>query len=77
MVRIGEVIVRELEASLGPHTARTALKSCAERVVRKRVEELSGADVEPLLEALRPMLRTLLGQGECEAVLAHLRQELA
>ncbi|HEX4458140.1 MAG TPA: hypothetical protein VIA18_09220 [Polyangia bacterium] len=48
----------------------------AQKSVRKTPEELSFHDLEPLLAALRPMLRTLIGSRETDAVLADLRREL-
>jgi hypothetical protein len=73
---LADVVIRELTRYLGPHTAKNALKLFAQKSVRKTPEELSFHDLEPLLAALRPMLRTLIGSRETDAVLADLRREL-
>ena len=75
-VAISEVVIRELTRYLGPHTAKNALKLFAQKSVRKTPEELGYYDLEPLLTALRPMLRTLIGSRETDALLEDLRREL-
>jgi hypothetical protein len=67
-----ELVVQELSVSLGPHTARTALKTFAHRAVGKKPEDLTEQDAAPLVEALRPMLRTLIGADQTEVVLQHI-----
>ncbi len=68
----GDRVVQELAVCLGPHTARTALKTFAQRAVKKAPEELAPEDAEALVEALRPMLRTLIGADQSEVVLARI-----
>jgi hypothetical protein len=67
-----ELVVQELSVSLGPHTARTALKTFAHRALGKNPEELTETDAPKLVEALRPMLRTLIGADQSEVVLQHI-----
>lgn len=66
-----------LAAYLGPHTARNAVRTFAERALGRAPEALVPADVPPLLDALRPMLRTLLGSVQGEAVVEQIRRDLA
>jgi hypothetical protein len=73
---LSEVVVKELAVYLGPHTAKTAVRTFAERALGKAPEALQPADSEELLEALRPMLRTLLGSEQSDAVLARIAREL-
>jgi hypothetical protein len=73
---LADVVIRELTRYLGPHTAKNALRLFAQKAVHKSPDELGYADLEPLLAALRPMLRTLIGSRETDAVLADLRREL-
>jgi hypothetical protein len=72
-----EMIYRELEHYLGPHTAKTALKVFADKSVGKRPEEINRLDAPKLLQALRPMLRTLIGATQCDLVLSQLTRELS
>jgi hypothetical protein len=73
--RPAEVIAEALTAHLGPSTARTAVRTFAGRL-GLQPDEVSDADAPRLLEALRPMLRTLLGPLPADAVLEGIRGEL-
>ncbi|MGZ3408556.1 MAG: hypothetical protein ACXVAN_19030 [Polyangia bacterium] len=72
-----EIVFRHLARYLGPHTARTALKTFSERSLQKPPELVTRLDAPKLLLALRPMLRTLIGADECEAVLQQVTRELS
>ena len=61
---------------LGPHTARIAVKTFSERALGRGPESLELGDVPNLLVALRPMLRTLVGNSQCEIVLQRIEKEL-
>jgi hypothetical protein len=69
------VIAEALTAHLGPSTARTAVRTFATRL-GLRAEDVSHEDAPRLLEALRPMLRTLLGPQPADAVLEGIRGDL-
>jgi hypothetical protein len=71
-----EVVFKHLARYLGPHTARTAIKTFAERALKRTPEQVSLQDAPGLLQALRPMMRTLIGADECEAVLRDIGREL-
>jgi len=70
-----DVIADALTVHLGPSTARTAMRTFASRIGLS-VETLSPADAPRLLEALRPMLRTLLGAVPADDVLEGIRGNL-
>lgn len=70
-----DVIADALTAHLGPSTARTAVRTFSSRI-GLRPDEVSPADTARLLEALRPMLRTLLGPEPADDVLDGIRGEL-
>lgn len=70
--RIGAELEAGIAAFLGPHTARVAVKMYARRAVDRAPEELTPADVAPVLEAMRPMLSTLLGTPKAKAFIAEL-----
>jgi hypothetical protein len=72
-----EIVFRHLARYLGPHTAKTALKTFAERSLNKPPEMVTRLDAPKLLQALKPMLRTLIGADECDLVLAQVTRELS
>lgn len=72
-----EIVAASLATCLGPNTARTAVRTFADRALARRPEDLTRADVPALLDALRPMLRTLIGQDPADLVLAEIRAQLA
>jgi hypothetical protein len=72
-----EIVFRHLSRYLGPHTARTALKTFSERALNKPPELVTRIDAPTLLQALRPMLRTLIGADECDLVLEQVVRELS
>jgi hypothetical protein len=70
-----QLLALKLERFLGPHTAKNALKVFAQKALQKPPADLVPADLEPLLTALRPMLRTLIGARESEQLLDEIRKE--
>jgi len=72
-----EMIAQGLSGYLGPHMARSAVKTFATKALGRPPEMLVHSDIGPLLRALRPMLRTLLGAHEADNVIAHLSKEAA
>jgi hypothetical protein len=71
-----EVIRDRLSVYLGPHTARTALRTFSQRTFGIAPEQVSLVQIPQLLDALRPALRTLLGSEQTEAVIRSLIKEL-
>lgn len=71
-----DVIRDRLAVYLGPNTARNALRTFAERALAMSPDNVTSAEVPKLLEALRPMLQTLIGKGKTEQILAQLAVEL-
>jgi len=64
-----DVFAEELARWLGPHTARRAVRTFALRALGTTPEQLLQRDVSRLSAALRPMLKTLLGNSQSEQVL--------
>ena len=60
---------------LGPHTARSAARTFARAALKVDPERVRPEDVPRLSEALRPMLRTLLGTAICADILGTLARE--
>jgi len=73
VARPADVIADALSVHLGPSTARTAVRTFSSRALGLRPDEISAKDAPKLLEALRPMLRTLLGAVPADDVLARIR----
>jgi hypothetical protein len=71
------MIFRHLARYLGPHTAKNAIKTFASKSIGKTPEQITRLDAPKLLQALRPMLRTLIGADDCDLVLAQLTRELS
>jgi hypothetical protein len=72
---LSEVVLRALSVYLGPHAARSAVRSFSDRL-GKAPEALTAADIPALLTALKPMLQTLLGSDQADKVLDQLAEEL-
>jgi hypothetical protein len=73
---IAERIADRLAIYLGPHTGRVAVKTFSMKALGRGPETLEVADFAKLEQALRPMLRTLLGSARAELVIADIRREL-
>jgi hypothetical protein len=70
-----ERVATLLAEYLGPHTAQAAVRTFARSALGLAPEAVRPEDVPGLLDALRPMLRTLLGSAICEELLAPLAKE--
>jgi hypothetical protein len=71
-----EIVAARLAEYLGPHTARVAIKTFSARKPGAGADPSAPPDAGALLDALRPMLRTLLGRDQAEHVLQGLDREL-
>ena len=76
MADVAQTVAQRIAVYLGPHTAKNAVKTFAERALGRGPETLTISDVEPLLAALRPMLRTLVGAAQTDVLLAQIKREL-
>lgn len=72
---VADRIAARLARYLGPHTGRVAVKTFALRGLGRGPETLTIEDVPAMTQALRPMLRTLLGKQRCEVVVQHILRE--
>jgi hypothetical protein len=70
-----EIISDGLAGYLGPHMAKNAVKTFSQKALGRPAEMLVRSDVEPLLKALRPMLRTLVGAAQADSIIEHLTRE--
>lgn len=60
---------KHLEPLLGAFSARMAIRTASLRALKRPLEQLNDADLPALLEGLRPILNTLIGQGHTRAIL--------
>jgi len=74
--RVSEVFARHLAVYLGQRTAPIALKTFAKQATGLAPEQVQLADVPKLLEAMRPMLNTLLGKDHTEELAQLIRRDL-
>lgn len=71
-----DIIQDRLAVYLGPHTAKTAVRTFSQRTCGVGPEQLTRPQAVKLLEGLRPALRTLLGSAKTDVVLQDLAREL-
>lgn len=76
MNAVAEKIAARLGAYLGPHTGRVAVKTFALKALGRGPESLTLHDWPKLEPALRPMLRTLVGNARAELVLSEIRRDI-
>ena len=70
-----ERIQRRLAHYLGPHTARLSLKTFAQKQFGRPAEALTEAELPELVRALRPLVRSVLGDSGGERLLKMLLAE--
>jgi hypothetical protein len=71
-----EILHERLAVYLGPNTARNALKTFAHKSVGVAPEAMTPEQAKRLLEALRPMLKTLLGAAQSDRLVANMGLEM-
>lgn len=71
------VMTEELGRLLGPMTARAAVRVTSLRTLGVAAEQMKPADVPKVLEALRPMLTTLLGAEPARLVVEAITRRFA
>ncbi|HEU4408531.1 MAG TPA: hypothetical protein VFS43_24930 [Polyangiaceae bacterium] len=74
MSPLADLLAKPMATYLGPHTARVAVKTFSHKALGRGPETLTPGDVPALAEALRPMVRTLVGRETCEVILERTRR---
>lgn len=72
---LADGIAARLAVVLGPHTARTAVKTFSQKALGRGPETLTAADLPRLADALRPVLRTFVGRAQAEVLLEQIKRE--
>ena len=75
--RAADIIREHLMRYVGPFTARNAVQMYAKQAVGVDADAVTAAQAPAVVEALAPMLRTLLGKQAADRVIEQLKQELA
>jgi hypothetical protein len=70
-----ERVQRRLAQYVGPHTARLSIKTFAQKNFGRAPEQLTAAELPELVRALRPLVRSVLGDAGGERLLKMLLAE--
>ncbi len=73
--RPSERMYRRLVKFLGPHTTRLALKTFSAKAVNAAPEQVTEAQAPEVVRALRPLLRSMLGEAQAEMIVQQLLLE--
>lgn len=71
-----DVVREQLATYVGAFTAKNAVQMMAKQSAGAAPEALTPAQIPALLDALGPMLRTLLGKAGAEKVVTEIRWKL-
>lgn len=72
-----EYIQRRIATYVGLHTARLAVKTFAQKALGVSPEAVLPAQAPTLVRALRPLLRSMLGNDPAERLVETLIEEIA
>jgi len=75
-VTVADQVAEQLAAYLGPFNARIAVKTFAQRALKLAPEAVTLQELPALLEALRPMLHTLVGRVSTDALLEQIQRQV-
>ena len=73
---IAEQLTQQLAPYLGPFNAKIAVKTFAQRALKLAPEAVTLQHLPALLDALRPMLHTLVGQASTDALMAQIQRKV-
>ena len=76
MGAIAGKLIESLSPYLGPFNAQVAVKTFSQKKLNLTPEQLTAKDLPALLDALRPMLKTLVGQDSAEKILKKILAEV-
>jgi len=73
---VAQQVAEHLSPYLGPFNAGVAVKTFAQRALRQSADTLTVEHLPALLEALRPMLHTMVGSTSTEALLSDIQRRV-
>jgi hypothetical protein len=68
-------VYRRLEKYIGPHTTRLAIKTFSQKTLGMTPDQVRDKEVPDLIRALRPLLRSMLGEAQGERIVEQLLAE--
>jgi hypothetical protein len=73
---IAQQVAEHLSPYLGPFNAGIAVKTFSQKALQRAADTLTGEHLPALLEALRPMLNTMVGRESTDALLADIQRRV-
>jgi hypothetical protein len=73
---VAQQVAEHLSPYLGPFNAGVAVKTFAHKALKQTPDTLTIAHLPALLEALRPMLNTMVGSTSTEALLSDIQRRV-
>jgi hypothetical protein len=73
---IAQQVADHLSPYLGPFNAGIAVKTFSQRALQRAADTLTAEHLPALLEALRPMLNTMVGRQSTDALLADIERRV-
>lgn len=74
---VADQVAEQLAPYLGPFNAKVAVKTFSAKALKLAPEAVTSEHLPALLDALRPMLHTLVGQSSTDALLEEIRREVS
>lgn len=73
---VAQQVAEHLSPYLGPFNAGVAVKTFAQRALKQAPDTLTVEHLPALLEALRPMLNTMVGSASAETLLTDIQRRV-
>ena len=73
---VAAIFARHLTGYIGQHTAPMAIKTFAKQALGVTPDQVQRADAGRLLDAMNPMLNTLLGKEHAQEVATLIRRDV-
>jgi hypothetical protein len=73
---IAQQVAEHLSPYLGPFNAGVAVKTFAQRALKQAADTVTLEQLPALLEALRPMLHTMVGRVSADALLTDIQRRV-
>ncbi len=74
-INAGQRLINRLSIHLGPNVAKMAVSDFSQKSLGKKMDAVKPADLQPLLNAMRPMLSVLLGKDHTDVIIQEMGRE--